>query len=174
MRPRLTAHPNRGSSPSRTVLLYLILGLLLVLFFGLRAFRGLQMANQKGSNDGIVLHGPSSPEVTKHRLALEGENRRHAYAFAQNVVRAELLPGDVLALFPDITQPELEIIRLQPHRYRVRSLVWWRDVSGSVQQRRFETDLQHGPADSRWRLVDTEFLDFPHDKITSTSQEVAR
>lgn len=162
MKPRLTASDKTKSSPSRAVLLCFIVGIFSVLVLGLRVLTPHSVSSHDYIESQGFPHGPDNPLVKQHRLELETENRVHAYTHAQQFVRAELLSG-AMAHFPDITNPELEIKRLLPHHYRVRALVAWRDRHGALQQRRFETDLQHGPADSQWRLMDTEFLDTPGD-----------
>lgn len=157
MKPWLTAREGAAKSPSRAVLLSLIFGLFAALVLGQRALTHLTPTDE---DHGINLARPDPHEVEEHRRALEADNRHNAYVSAQSFVRAELLAG-AIAHFPDISQPGLEITQLQPHRFRVRSGVTWQDAQGRLQYRRFETDLQHGPADSHWRLVDTEFLDTP-------------
>jgi hypothetical protein len=100
------------------------------------------------------------------RQRWEQSNDQEAYATAQRFVRASLLPPGAAASFPGDPSDgsgiqSIQVTRLQPHRYRIRATVQWRNTKGRLQHRRFETDLQHGPADDRWYLVDTEFLDAP-------------
>jgi hypothetical protein len=100
------------------------------------------------------------------RRRWEQSNDQEAYATAQRFVRASLLPPGAVASFPASLSAggsiqSIQVTRLRPHRYRIRATVQWRDTQGRLQHRRFETDLQHGPADDRWYLVDTEFLDMP-------------
>jgi len=112
--------------------------------------------------------------LDQHQRRLEYANHKEAYASAQQFVRASLLPPGAAATFPVGPPPgpvdasrgdgiqSIQVTRLHPHRYRIRATVQWRDAQGRLQHRRFETDLQHGPADDRWYLVDTEFLDASH------------
>ncbi len=91
----------------------------------------------------LVLH--------EFRRELEGD----AYASAQSYVRSRLLPAPVA----QSTQlRELTLTHLKPHRYKVRATVTWTQPDGKPVQRRVEADLQHGPLDKNWYLLDTEFL----------------
>lgn len=63
-------------------------------------------------------------------------------------------------LFPDGSQvaQNLTVTPKKRGRYQVRGEVSYRDDSHKTVSRRFEADLLHGPADNKWRLIDTEFL----------------
>ena len=91
-----------------------------------------------------------------HRLRAKWDHEAAGVASAQtpHFVRANLLPGGAAGE----TITELSVAPLRHSRYRVRGRVAWRGAEGAVVARRFETDLLHGPADDKWRLVDTEFL----------------
>ena len=91
----------------------------------------------------LVLH--------EFRKELEGD----AYARAQSYVRSQLLPASVA---PTAQLTELSLTHLKPHRYKVQGTVEWTPGDGKPVQRRVEADLQHGPLDKNWYLIDTEFL----------------
>ncbi|WP_309722881.1 hypothetical protein [Armatimonas sp.] len=89
--------------------------------------------------------------LQKFRKELEGD----AYSSAQKYVRSQLLPKQIA----DTAQlRELTLTHLKPHRYKVRGILEWTQPKGKVTQRRVEADLQHGPTDKNWYLLDTEFL----------------
>jgi hypothetical protein len=54
-----------------------------------------------------------------------------------------------------------EIDQLSPSLWRVRGKVEWKVARENEKpvQERFEADLRHGPADDKWHLIDTEWLD---------------
>ncbi len=114
---------------------------------------------------------PSSVEISALNEARLQADQSEAYQAAQNEVRAFLLHPDarLSARFPaHLTSRNVTIEKRSPTRFRVRSIVEWQQESGdgpqktqTVQSRRFEADLLHGPADDKWRLIDTEFLDAP-------------
>ena len=101
------------------------------------------------------------------RARLEQSLRREAYAAAQRFVAARLPVaagggGAQFAPWSETNQQTgslIEIGRLSPDRYRVRATASWPRQSGEAATCRFEADLRHGPADDRWRLVDSEILE---------------
>jgi hypothetical protein len=94
-------------------------------------------------------------ELDRMRRDLDAKNAGAATRSAEGFVRADLLPP---AAAQEAALGDIAVSRLRPHRYRVRGHAAWTDAAGTPQRRRFEADLLHGPADDRWRLVDTEFL----------------
>ena len=88
--------------------------------------------------------------LRQFRKELEGD----AYASAQTFVRSTLLPKPIAQT---AQLRELTLTHLRPHRYKVRGEVEWIGPEGRV-VRRIEADLQHGPLDKNWYLLDTEFL----------------
>lgn len=83
------------------------------------------------------------------------EVEREAQTHAQTFVRTQLLPESVAE---SARIQELTLTHLKPHRYRVRGVVEWTSATGEPVRRPVEADLQHGPMDKNWYLLDTEFL----------------
>ena len=83
---------------------------------------------------------------------LQREIEGDALTHAQGFVRERLVPQKTARI------EALSVVHLKPHRYRVRATVAWRKPDGASVKRRVEADLQHGPMDGNWYLVDTEFL----------------
>ncbi|WP_395094624.1 hypothetical protein [Armatimonas sp.] len=89
--------------------------------------------------------------LRQFRKELEGD----AYASAQKFVRSQLLSKQIA---PTAQLRALTLTHLKPHRYKVRGEVEWTDGESKLVRRRVEADLQHGPMDKNWYLLDTEFL----------------
>ena len=89
--------------------------------------------------------------LKQFRRELEGD----AYNSAQKFVRSHLLPAQIAS---SAQIRELNLQHLKPHRYKVRGEVEWTQADGKRVRRRVEADLQHGPMDKNWYLLDTEFL----------------
>ena len=85
---------------------------------------------------------------------LRKEIERDASERARDYVRKHLLSPSV----PEDAIKSLKLDHVQPHRYRVRATVEIPSGEGGTVTREVEADLQHGPLDKQWRLVDTEFL----------------
>ena len=85
---------------------------------------------------------------------LRKEIERDASERGREYVRKHLLSPSV----PEDAIKSLKLDHVQPHRYRVRATVEIPSGEGGIVTREVEADLQHGPLDKQWRLVDTEFL----------------
>jgi hypothetical protein len=124
-----------------------LLVLPLLLLLGSLGQRGLQTQRE----DGQAASEARQLVLQEFRKELE----RDAYASAQKYVRSQLLPKQIA----DTAQlRELTLTHLKPHRYKVRGEVEWTQVDGKRVRRHVEADLQHGPLDKSWYLLDTEFL----------------
>lgn len=139
-----------GSARSRPPLFLLLAPLVLVLYIGGARFA--QHYRNEDSEANRAARALVGQELSHLRQHVDAENLAAASRSAQTYVRADLLPA--VNLNDGIEQ--ISVTRLQPHRYQVRGTVHW--YANGLQKRRFETDLQLGPADDKWRLVDTEFL----------------
>lgn len=134
---------------SRPPFVLLLLPALLLLFVvGGRATR-FHRPEDREANE--AAHTLLAPELSRLRQQADHENSRAASQSAHEFVQTDLLSS---VAPEDIEQ--ITVTRLRPHRYRVRGIVHW--STNGPQTRRFETDLQLGPTDAKWRLVDTEFL----------------
>jgi hypothetical protein len=85
---------------------------------------------------------------------LRREIERDASERGRAYVRKHLLSPSI----PDDAIKSLKLDHIQPHRYRVRATVEIPSGDDGTVTREVEADLQHGPLDKQWRLVDTEFL----------------
>ena len=85
---------------------------------------------------------------------LRKEIERDADTHARVYVRKRLLSPGV----PEDAIRSLKLTHTKPDHYQVRATVVLPTSEGSTVTREVEADLRHGPLDSQWRLVDTEFL----------------
>ena len=128
----------------RRALLFLLPALLLLGALGQRWWKTRQEDEQAATEARQLI-------LRQFRKELEGD----AYASAQKFVRSQLLPQQIA---PTAQLRALTLTHLKPHRYKVRGEVVWTDGAGKTVRRRVEADLQHGPLDKHWSLLDTEFL----------------
>jgi hypothetical protein len=83
------------------------------------------------------------------------EVERDALVSAKKFMQATLLPQQVAQ---SATIRALSLTHLKPHRYKIQGEVEWTQANGAQVRRWVEADLQHGPMDKNWYLLDTEFL----------------
>ena len=157
------------SRPARPVALLWAAAPLLLLFGIALLFRGLQaQTTRTGSGPATANAVNAAPPAPADLAALNAARRRadddEAYQAAQNLVRQFLLTDAARknARFPPhLTGEGVSIEKQTPTLFRVRAHIEWPAQNGEAPPapRRFEADLRHGPADNKWHLVDTEFLD---------------
>lgn len=92
------------------------------------------------------------PELRRVRAEHDRETSHEAKAAARKLAQEHLFPAG------ENTVTALTVAPLKRGRYRVRGRVTFREGTKESAPRHFEADLLHGPADDKWRLVDTEFL----------------
>ena len=89
--------------------------------------------------------------VAELRKEIERDADSHARAYVHKHLLSPEIPADAIK--------SLKLTHLRPDRYRVHATVELPSrESGETVTRTVEADLQHGPLDSQWRLIDTEFL----------------
>ena len=125
-----------------------------LLFLGAAVFHGLQAASRKTLPHAA---GSAPADLAALNAARQNADEDEARDAAQKLVRTHLLRGAAAVRF----SRQMVVEKRTPTLFRVRAeIAEIQDGSGKARSpRRFEADLRHGPADDKWYLVDTEFLD---------------